>query len=61
MMIRPTVESDHDALMALAAACLFDSEQIELLSEMLRSPGEEDVWFTDDDGTASVGGSLYGS
>jgi len=55
-MIRRTVESDHDALIALATASgLFEQEQAELLADMLKSPTEEDVWFTDDDGTGPVG------
>ncbi|MEM6253090.1 MAG: GNAT family N-acetyltransferase [Cyanobacteria bacterium P01_D01_bin.156] len=55
-MIRRTVESDHDALIELAnASGLFASEQTELLSEMLGSPGKEDIWFTDDDGIGPVG------
>lgn len=55
-MIRPTLESDRNALMDLAVASgRFELEQIGLLEEMLKSPGEEDVWFTDDDGTGPVG------
>lgn len=55
-MIRRTIEADHDALIALATASgLFEPEQTELLLAMLRSPAEEDVWFTDDDGTGPVG------
>ncbi|MGK7889175.1 MAG: GNAT family N-acetyltransferase [Leptolyngbyaceae cyanobacterium] len=55
-MIRPTIASDYNALIELAIASgLFEPEQTELLAEMLRSPGEEDVWFTDDDGTDPVG------
>ena len=55
-MIRITVESDHDALITLATVSgLFEPDQTKLLSDMLRSPGEEDVWFTDDDGTGPVG------
>ncbi|MEO1208220.1 MAG: GNAT family N-acetyltransferase [Cyanobacteria bacterium J06638_20] len=55
-MIRPTVKPDHDALIALATASgLFEPDQTDLLSDMLRSPQEEDVWFADDDGTGPVG------
>lgn len=55
-MIRPTVEADHDALIALATASgLFDAEQTGLLSSLLKSTGESDVWFTDDQGTGPVG------
>ncbi|NEQ44782.1 MAG: GNAT family N-acetyltransferase [Leptolyngbya sp. SIOISBB] len=55
-MIRPTVAADHDALIALATATgLFEPDQTQLLADMMQSPGEEDVWFTDDDGTAPVG------
>ena len=55
-MIRPTIETDFDALIAIATASgLFEPDQTELLSNMLRSPGEHDVWFTDDDGNGPVG------
>ena len=55
-MIRPTVPADHNALIALATASgLFEPEQTQLLANMLQSPSEEDVWFTDDDGTGPVG------
>ncbi|MEM7797403.1 MAG: hypothetical protein AAF579_23470, partial [Cyanobacteria bacterium P01_C01_bin.118] len=55
-MIRPTIKSDHDALIALVVdSGLFEPDQTELLSDILRSSGEEDVWFTDDDGTGPVG------
>ncbi len=55
-MIRPTIETDFDALIAIATASgLFEPDQTELLSNMLRSPSEHDVWFTDDDGNGPVG------
>ena len=55
-MIRPTVESDYDGLIALAIASgLFEPDQTELLADRLRSPGEDDIWFTDDDGQKPVG------
>lgn len=55
-MIRPTIKSDHDTLIALAIASgLFEPEQTELIAEMLKSPGEDDIWFTDDNGTGPVG------
>ena len=55
-MIRRTIDSDHTALMALASASgLFESEQIELLAAMLKSPGEDDIWFTDEGDTGPVG------
>lgn len=55
-MIRPTNEADFDALIALAIASgLFEPDQIDILAEMLRSPDENDVWFTDEDGYAPVG------
>ncbi len=55
-MIRPTVESDHDSLIALATSSgLFEPNQTDLLSGMLRSPDKDDVWFTDEDGTGPVG------
>ena len=55
-MIRPTVQSDHDALIALAVASgLFEPDQVDLLSAMLQSPNADDIWFTDDDGTGPVG------
>ena len=55
-MIRPTIETDFNALIAIATASgLFEPDQTELLSNMLRSPSEHDVWFTDDDGNGPVG------
>lgn len=55
-MIRPTTENDFDALIAIATASgLFEPDQTEMLSGMLRSPDESDVWLTDDDGTGPVG------
>ncbi len=55
-MIRPTTAADFDALIALATASgLFESDQTEILSGMLRSPNENDVWFTDDDASGPVG------
>lgn len=56
-MIRPTIETDFDALIAIATASgLFEPDQTELLSKMLQSPSEHDVWFTDDDdGNGPVG------
>ncbi len=55
-MIRPTTEADHAGVMAIATASgLFEPAQAEMLEQMLRSPSETDVWFTDDDGTGPVG------
>ena len=55
-MIRPTNKNDFDALIALATASgLFEPDQTEVLASMLRSPSEDDVWFTDDDGSGPVG------
>ncbi len=55
-MIRPTRETDFDALISLAVASgLFEPEQTELLAGMLRSPDEADVWFTDDHEGLPVG------
>lgn len=55
-MIRPTIPSDHDALIALATATgLFDPEQTDLLSHMLKSPDLADTWFTDTEDTQPVG------
>lgn len=55
-MIRPTHEADFDALIALATASgLFEPDQTDMLADMLRSPGEDDVWFTDEDGNEPVG------
>ena len=51
-MIRPTEESDHDALISLAnESGLFELDQTDVLVEMLKSPSETDVWFTDIDGS----------
>lgn len=55
-MIRLTVDSDHERLIELATASgLFEPEQTDLLAQMLRSPAEQDIWLTDDDGTGPVG------
>ena len=55
-MIRPTRETDFDALIALATASgLFEPDQTEILASMLRSPEENDVWFTDEDAGVPVG------
>ena len=55
-MIRPSVESDFDAIIALAMASgLFEPEQTEMLAHMLRSPSEGDTWFIDDEGGNPVG------
>ncbi len=48
-MIRPTRDDDHDGLIKLATASgLFNSDQTEMLSRMLRAPSDTDTWFTDD-------------
>ena len=55
-MLRPTLPSDHAAILTIATASgLFEPDQTDLLAEMLRSPAPDDVWFTDDDGTGPVG------
>ena len=55
-LIRPTNETDFDALIALATASgLFEADQTEIPAGMLRSQNENDVWFTDDDGSGPVG------
>lgn len=55
-MIRPTNKSDFNALIELATTSrLFKTDQTELLAEMLRSPGEEEVWFTDEHEGVPVG------
>ncbi len=55
-MIRPTNETDFDALIALATASgLFEPDQTDMLSGMLRSPEVNDVWFTDENGDIPVG------
>lgn len=47
-MIRPTLETDFDALVALATASgLFEPDQTEILAGTLRSPSKNDVWFTE--------------
>ncbi len=47
-MIRPASTDDHDAIVGLAVVSgLFDADQTELLSEMLRSPDESHVWLAD--------------
>lgn len=55
-MIRPTIESDFNALIDIATASgLFEPDQTEMLAGMLRSPHENDVWFTDDTEYGPVG------
>ncbi len=55
-MIRPTVESDFQGLIALAIACgLFEPDQTELLASMLRSRSDTDIWFTDHEDSGPVG------
>ncbi len=55
-MIRATTEADHDGLIVLATASgLFEPDQTELLAEILRSPSDTDVWFTDDFAGLPVG------
>ena len=55
-MIRTTLETDFDALIALATASgLFEPEQTDIIAGMLRSPDENDVWFTDEDAGIPVG------
>ena len=55
-MIRPTKESDFDALIDIATASgLFEPDQTEMLDGMLRSPSANDVWFTDDAENGPVG------
>ena len=55
-MIRPTNEADFDALIDLAIASgLFEPDQTDVLADMLRSPGDQDVWFSDVYGTSPVG------
>lgn len=46
-MIRPTLDDEHEDLIKIAIATqLFEADQVELLSEMMRSPSEQDVWLT---------------
>jgi GNAT superfamily N-acetyltransferase len=55
-MIRPTKDSDFDALIDIATASgLFEPNQTEMLAGMLQSPSENDVWFTDDCENGPVG------
>lgn len=55
-MIRPIRDDDFEALLGVATASgLFQLEEVEVLAGMLQSPGEDDVWFTDDDGTGPIG------
>lgn len=55
-MIRPIRDDDFEALLGVATASgLFQLEEVEVLAGMLQSPGEHDVWFTDDDGTGPIG------
>ncbi len=55
-MIRPTKESDFDALIDIATASgLFEPDQTKMLAGMLRAPSANDVWFTDDAEDGPVG------
>ena len=55
-MIRNTTESDFDALIALAQSSgLFEAEQTDVLASMLRSPHQDDVWFTDEESGVPIG------
>ena len=55
-MIRPTLETDFDALIAIATESgLFEPEQTDVLARMLREPAESDVWFTDEKDGIPVG------
>ena len=55
-MIRPTSETDYESLIALATASgLFEPEQTDMLADMLRSPDDNDVWFTDEQDGIPVG------
>ncbi len=55
-LIRPTNENDFDALIDLATASgLFETDQTKILADMLRSPAETDVWFTDESESGPVG------
>ncbi|WGK70413.1 GNAT family N-acetyltransferase [Candidatus Haliotispira prima] len=48
-MIRMTNPNDFDGLMSLALASgLFEPEERDLLAQMIRFPGKDDVWFADD-------------
>ena len=59
-MIRPTTKDDFNALIAVATASgLFEPDQTEMLADMLQSPDENDVWFTDDDGSGPVGVAYF--
>lgn len=54
-MIRPTTEADFDAIIELAVSSgLFDADQTEFLATMLRSPADDDVWFTDEESGVPV-------
>lgn len=55
-MIRPTNNTDFEALITLATASgLFEPDQTDMLAAMLRSPDENDVWFTDENDGLPVG------
>lgn len=55
-MIRPTTTSDFSALLTLATDCgLFEPDQVDLLSNLLHNPNENDTWFTDVSGNEPVG------
>jgi GNAT superfamily N-acetyltransferase len=55
-MIRATNDADVPSLLTLATDCgLFELDQIDLLASMLRNPNENDVWFTNDNGSGPVG------
>ena len=55
-MIRATMETDFEALIALATASgLFEPDQTDMLLRMLQSPDEQEIWFTDEKNGFPVG------
>lgn len=55
-MIRPTQKTDFEGLIQLATSSgLFEPDQTDILADMLRSPDENDVWFTDERDGVPVG------
>jgi ribosomal protein S18 acetylase RimI-like enzyme len=55
-MIRQTNPADFEGLIEIAIASgLFDASQSAMISEMIRSPGETDFWFTAEDEAGPAG------
>ena len=47
-MIRRTIDTDYEGIVEVALRSgLFDADQLDVLTAMIREPSEQDVWFAD--------------